>query len=81
MEVKNFLEAKSLFLVMHLGCIFVKIKVAFVAESDTTVSQNIQIYFATLELDIRFDATAKPKKNRQGNNGTKNLGHYGTWLL
>ena len=57
-EVKKFLEAKSLFFVMH----FCKIKVAFVAGSYITVSQNIQIYCAALQLDARFDAAAKPKR-------------------
>ena len=39
-----------------------KIKVASVAESCTTVSQNIQIYFGALLLDARFDAPAKPPR-------------------
>ena len=59
---KEVLEVKSLFFVMHFGCIFVKIKVAFVAESYTTVSQNIPIYLAALQLDARFDAAAKPER-------------------
>ena len=64
MGVKKFLEVKSLFFVKHLGCVFVKIKVAFVDESYTLVSQNqnIQIYFAPLQLDARLDAAAKPKR-------------------
>ena len=62
MGEKKFLEVKSLFFVMHLGCIFGKIKVAFVAESFTTVGQNIQIYFAALQLDARFDAAEKPER-------------------
>ena len=45
---------KSIFFVMHLGCIFVKTKIAFVAESHITVCENIQIYF--LQLDARFNA-------------------------
>ena len=59
---KKFLEAKSLFFVMYFRCIFEEIKVALVAKSYNTVSQNIQIYFATLQLDARFDAAAKPKR-------------------
>ena len=47
---------------MHLKYILVMIKVAFVAESFTTVNQNIQIYFAALQLDARFDAPVKPEK-------------------
>ena len=62
MGEKKFLEVKSLFFVMHLGCIFEKLKVAFVAESYTTDSQNIQIYFAVLQLDARFDTAAKPER-------------------
>ena len=62
MGEKKFLKVKSLFVVMHFGCIFVKIKVAFVAENYTTVSQNIQIYFAVLQLDARFDVSAKPER-------------------
>ena len=52
MGEKKFLEVESLFFVVHLGCFFIKVKVVFVAESYTTVSQNIQIYFATLQLDL-----------------------------
>ena len=59
---KKFLQVKSLFFVMHFGCIFVKIKVAFAAQSYTTVNQNIRIYFAALQLDARFDAAAKPER-------------------
>ena len=44
----------------------------FVAESYTTVSQNILIYFATLQLDARFDPAAKPE--RMLASGTKTLG-------
>ena len=62
MGVKKFLEAKSLFFVIHWGCIFVKFKVEYVAKSNTTVSENTQIHFATLQLDARFDATAKPER-------------------
>ena len=47
---------------MHLRCIFAKTIVAFVAESYTTVSQNIQIYFAALQLNARVDAAAKPER-------------------
>ena len=54
-------RGEKLIFMMHLGCIFVKTKVAFVAESYITVSQNIQIYFAALQLDARFDPAAKPK--------------------
>ena len=43
-------------------CIFVNIKVRFVAESYTTVSQNTQIYFAALQLNARFDAAVKPER-------------------
>ena len=57
-----FLEVKSLFFVMHFGCIFVKIEVAFVAESYTTISQNILIHFFALQLVARFDHAAKPKR-------------------
>ena len=67
---------------MHLGCNFAKIKLVFVAESYTLISQNISIYFPALRLDARFDAAAKTPKNagkyRRGNSGTKNLGHGGT---
>ena len=59
---KKFLEIKSLFFVMYLGCIFVKIKVAFAPESYTPVSQNIQIYFAALQLDAAFDGATKPER-------------------
>ena len=59
---KKFFKIKSLFFVMLVGCIYVKTKIAFVAENYTTVSQNSQIYFPALQLDIRFDAAAKPKR-------------------
>ena len=63
MGKKKFLEVKSLlFFVMHFGCIFVKINVAFVVESYITVNQNFQIYFTALQLDARFVAAAKPEK-------------------
>ena len=62
MGEKKFLKVKSLFFEMHTRCSFVRIEVAFVAESYTTVSQNIEIYFAALQLDARFDAAAKPKR-------------------
>ena len=45
MGEKKFLEVKSLFFVMHVEYIFVEIKVAFVSERYTTVSQNIQIFY------------------------------------
>ena len=59
MGVKKFLEVKSLFFVMHVGCNFAKNKVVFVAKSFTSVSQNIPIYFVALQLDAWFDAAAK----------------------
>ena len=62
MGIKKFLDAKSLFFVMHLGCIFAKIKVAFVAENYIIVSQSIQKYFAVLQLHARFDVATKPHK-------------------
>ena len=32
------------------------------AESYTTLSQNIQIYIAALQLDAKFDTAAKPER-------------------
>ena len=61
-ERKEVLQVKNLFFMMDLGCIFEKIIVTFVAESYTIVSQNIQIYFDALQLDVRFDAAAKPER-------------------
>ena len=56
------MKQKSLFFVIHLGYIFVKMKVAFVAESYTIVSQNFRIYFAAMRLDARLDAAAEPER-------------------
>ena len=81
MEVKKFLEVKSLFFVVHSGCIFVKIKVAFVSESYTTLSQNIQISFAALQSDARFDAVSKSERmlasTGKGTVGQKSWGTVG----
>ena len=74
MGEKKFLEVKSLFFVMHFECIFVKIKAVFVAESYTTVSQNIQIYFAALQLNAKFDAAAISER-MLASTGKRIVGH------
>ena len=42
--------------------LFVKIKVAFVAESYSTDNENIQTYFAALQLDARFNAATRKER-------------------
>ena len=62
MGEKKFLEVKSLFSVMCLECTFVKIEVAFVAESYNTLKSKHSNIFSAFQLDARFDATVKPER-------------------
>ena len=62
MGEKKFLEVKSLFFVMHVGGIFVKIKVAFVAESFTQLGKTFKYILPHYNWMIGLTLPQNPKE-------------------